>query len=123
MNLVRGSTDCLFCRVASGEIPANRVTETERVLAFRDINPAAPQHILVIPKAHLATSMADLDVTDPEAVGTWAEMLAVVQKVAAAAEFANGWRLVSNVGEHGRQSVFHLHLHLLAGRLFDWPPG
>ncbi|MGH8928390.1 MAG: histidine triad nucleotide-binding protein [Acidimicrobiia bacterium] len=116
--------DCLFCRIAAGEIPSDRVKETERVLAFRDINPGAPQHILLIPKEHVASSVADLAVDEPEGARTWAELLAVAQAIAGSgSEFADGWRLVGNVGEDASQSVFHLHLHLLAGRRFSWPPG
>jgi histidine triad (HIT) family protein len=116
--------DCLFCRVVAGEIPSTKVIETEDVLAFRDINPGAPQHVLVIPKRHVADSVADLGVGDEEVARLWSALLGVVQQVAAASpEFADGWRLVTNVGENGGQSVFHLHLHVLAGRRLTWPPG
>jgi histidine triad (HIT) family protein len=116
--------DCLFCRVVAGEIPSTKVIETEDVLAFRDINPGAPQHVLVIPKKHVADSVADLGVGDEEVARLWSALLAVVQQVAASSpEFAAGWRLVTNVGENGGQSVFHLHLHVLAGRRLTWPPG
>jgi len=116
--------DCLFCRVVAGEIPSTKVIETDDVLAFRDINPGAPQHVLVIPKRHLADSVADLGIGDAEGSRVWSALLAVVQQVAASSpEFADGWRLVTNVGENGGQSVFHLHLHVLAGRRLTWPPG
>jgi histidine triad (HIT) family protein len=116
--------DCLFCRVVAGEIPSTKVFETDGVLAFRDINPGAPQHVLVIPKEHAADSVADLDMGDPGVARTWADLLAVVQQVAGSSPaFADGWRLVTNVGENGGQSVFHLHLHVLAGRRLTWPPG
>jgi histidine triad (HIT) family protein len=116
--------DCLFCKVVAGEIPSTKVIETDDVLAFRDINPGAPQHVLVIPKRHVADSVADLGVGDAEMARVWTALLGVVQQVAASApEFADGWRLVTNVGENGGQSVFHLHLHLLAGRRLTWPPG
>lgn len=115
--------DCVFCRIVAGEIPSQAVTETDRVLAFRDINPAAPHHLLVIPKKHIADSIPDLDLNDEEAASIWIEMLKVVQAVTRGVDFASGWRLVSNVGDDGRQTVFHLHLHVLAGRLFGWPPG
>jgi histidine triad (HIT) family protein len=119
-----GKPDCLFCRVVAGEIPSTKVIETDGVLAFRDINPGAPQHVLVIPKEHVADSVADLDIGDPGVARIWADLLAVVQKVAGSSpEFADGWRLVTNVGENGGQSVFHLHLHVLAGRRLTWPPG
>jgi len=116
--------DCIFCRVAAGELPSTKVFETETVLAFQDVNPGAPQHILVIPKDHIADSIADLDLTDSGIAQTWADLLAVAQEVAGSkSEFADGWRFVTNVGENGGQSVFHLHLHLLAGRRLAWPPG
>jgi histidine triad (HIT) family protein len=124
--MTRGGTkpDCLFCKVVAGEIPATKVIETGDVLAFRDINPGAPQHVLVIPKSHVADSVADLGVGDAELARLWSALLDVVQRVAASApEFADGWRLVTNVGKNGGQSVFHLHLHVLAGRRLTWPPG
>jgi histidine triad (HIT) family protein len=117
------SSDCLFCRIVAGDIPSQAVADTDRVLAFRDINPAAPQHVLVIPKQHIADSIPDLDLTDPEAAATWVEMMSVAQSITKGVDFGNGWRLVSNVGDDGRQSVYHLHLHVLGGRLFAWPPG
>lgn len=116
--------DCIFCRVAAGEIPSTKVVETDQILAFRDINPGAPQHVLIIPKEHIADSVADLDVSESGVTQTWADLLAVAQQIAASSpEFADGWRLVTNVGENGGQSVFHLHLHVLAGRRLAWPPG
>jgi len=116
--------DCIFCRVAQGEIPSTKVAESDRVLAFSDINPGAPQHVLLIPKGHVADSVADLDLSDPEGLATWNEILSLAQEIAGSSvEFADGWRLVSNVGENGGQSVFHLHIHLLAGRKLTWPPG
>lgn len=124
MTPARTKPDCLFCRVVAGEIPSTKVIETDDVLAFRDINPGAPQHVLVIPKAHLADSVADLGVGDAEMARVWSALLGVVQQVAASSpEFADGWRLVTNVGENGGQSVFHLHLHVLGGRRLTWPPG
>ena len=124
MTLAGAKSDCLFCRVAAGEIPSTKVIETDDVLAFRDINPGAPQHVLVIPKHHVADSVADLRVADEGIGGLWASLLTVVQQVAdSSPEFADGWRLVTNVGENGGQSVFHLHLHVLAGRRLTWPPG
>lgn len=110
--------DCLFCRIVSGEIPSDRVAETEISLAFRDINPVAPQHVLVVPKRHVADSLADLD--DPVIL---ADMTQLVRKIALGDEFAGGWRLVTNIGADGGQTVPHLHLHLLGGRKMKWPPG
>ena len=124
MNPPGRKPDCLFCKMVAGEIPTTIVGETDDVLAFRDINPGAPQHVLVIPKQHLADSVADLDLGDPGVAQTWSNLLAVAQRVAgASADFADGWRLVTNVGANGGQSVFHLHLHVLAGRRLAWPPG
>ncbi len=111
-------SDCLFCRIVSGEIPSDRVDENDLVLAFRDINPAAPQHVLIIPKAHAADSMAGLD--DPELLR---ELITMAQAIARGPDFEGGWRLVTNVGEDGGQSVYHLHFHLLGGRRMSWPPG
>lgn len=110
--------DCLFCRIVAGEIPSNRVAETEISLAFRDINPVAPQHVLVIPKPHVADSLADLD--DPWVL---ADLVQLAREVAKGDEFAGGWRLVTNIGTDGGQTVPHLHLHLLGGRKMKWPPG
>ena len=115
---------CIFCRVVAGVLPAAKVAETEKILAFRDRNPSAPQHVLLIPKAHIADSVADLATNESEVAQTWVELLAVAQQVASSSpEFADGWRLVTNVGENGSQSVFHLHVHLLGGRQMTWPPG
>lgn len=111
-------TECLFCRIVAGEIPSDRVAENDQVLALRDINPAAPQHLLIIPKAHVADSAADLD--DPAVLGALFEM---ARQLARGPEFERGWRLVTNVGEDGGQSVYHLHFHLLGGRRMSWPPG
>jgi len=111
--------DCLFCRVVAGTIPADIVHDDETVLAFRDLNPQAPTHILVIPKAHIA-SAAELRATDAELLG---RLFAVVADVADHEGLVRGWRVVTNVGEDGGQSVDHLHLHLLGGRRLAWPPG
>ena len=116
--------DCLFCQVVAGEIPSTKVIETDDVLAFRDINPSAPQHILIIPKQHFADSLADLELGDAEVAQIWSDLAAVAQRAARSSpDFTDGWRLVTNVGQNGGQSVFHLHLHLLAGRRLAWPPG
>lgn len=113
-------TDCLFCRIARGEIPCTRVSETDRVLAFRDIQPAAPTHVLLIPKAHVAGSAADLGAPHGELLG---ELFALAAKIARDEALHDGWRLVTNVGPDAGQSVFHLHMHLLGGRAMGWPPG
>ncbi|MDQ2961092.1 MAG: histidine triad nucleotide-binding protein [Candidatus Dormibacteraeota bacterium] len=113
-------TDCLFCSIAAGDIPATMVHDGAEVLAFRDINPQAPVHILVIPRVHLA-SAADLT---PAHDGLWAQMLRVTQSLAESEGIAReGFRVVTNVGHNGGQTVNHLHLHLLGGRAMGWPPG
>ena len=113
-------TDCLFCRIAAGEIPVKKVDESERVLAFRDVNPQAPTHVLLIPKAHDASSAAELGA--PHAA-MLAELFALAAKIAKSEGLDQGWRLVTNVGAHAGQTVHHLHVHLIGGRPMSWPPG
>jgi histidine triad (HIT) family protein len=110
--------DCIFCLIATGRIPATVVGEDERVLAFRDLNPVAPEHLLIIPKEHVSSSLADLE--DPSIAG---DIAAMARRLAVGPAFEGGWRLVTNVGPDAGQSVFHLHFHLLGGRPFAWPPG
>jgi histidine triad (HIT) family protein len=122
--LIRGnelaSSDCVFCRIVAGELPADRVFDTESVLAFRDINPVAPTHILIIPKQHIP-GPGFLDATTAAVVG---EIFLAARVIAEKQGFdESGYRLVMNQGRHGGQSVFHAHLHLLAGRQMGWPPG
>lgn len=112
------SVDCIFCRIAAGEIPADIVARGEHVIAFRDLNPQAPVHALVIPLAHHAT-VADLAAADPRAL---AELVEVGARIAAA-EAEGGYRLVFNTGEAAGQTVHHVHGHVLAGRSLSWPPG
>ena len=109
---------CLFCRMVAGEIPAARVAEDEHCLAFRDITPQAPHHILVIPKVH-ATSLND--VADHAIVGRLSAMAVAIARAEGFAE--SGYRTVMNSNRDGGQTVFHLHMHLLAGRRMAWPPG
>ena len=104
--------DCLFCAIANGDIPSTKVYEDEDILAFRDIAPQAPTHILVIPKTHIA-SVDHL--TDAHA-GVVAKIFVTIPKIAAQEGLANGYRVVSNVGEDGCQSVKHLHFHILGGK-------
>lgn len=111
---------CLFCKIAEGSIPSDRVAETERVLAFRDINPAAPTHVLLIPKEHVADSAAQLRGEHGELL---TELFELAARIAADEQLEKGWRLVTNVGAGAGQSVFHLHVHLLGGRPLGWPPG
>src|SRR4029077_8288647 len=112
--------DCVFCRIASGEIPANKVGETEHVLAFRDLNPQAPTHVLLIPKQHVADSADSLG---PDQASMLSELFALASRVARSEGLGRGWRVVTNVGPDAGQSVFHLHFHLLGGRAMSWPPG
>ncbi len=112
--------DCVFCSIAAGRIPAATVRQDEDTVAFRDLNPQAPTHILVIPRRHI-TSVADADRSDTDILGA---VLATAVEVAAAEGLArSGYRLVINHGADGRQSVGHLHVHLLGGRPLTWPPG
>jgi histidine triad (HIT) family protein len=112
--------DCLFCGIAAGEIPATHVHDDETVVAFRDINPQAPTHILVIPREHIA-SAADLSLEQDD---LWAHLLQVALQLARSEGIdADGFRIVTNVGRSGGQTVAHLHLHLLGGRPMTWPPG
>lgn len=112
--------DCLFCKIASGEIGADVIYETDDVIAFRDINPQAPTHALVIPKRHIAT-INDIGAADAETVGK----LYIAARDIAAEEgiAAPGYRAVMNCNAAAGQTVFHIHLHLLGGRDLTWPPG
>ena len=112
--------ECLFCRIISGEIQASIVYEDERILAFNDINPQAPTHVLVVPKRHIAT-LNDLSAGDDQIVGE------VIRRAAAIAKergiSVGGFRTVFNTNREAGQTVFHIHLHLLGGRGMHWPPG
>jgi histidine triad (HIT) family protein len=110
--------DCLFCKIVSGEIPGDIVHTTERTVAFRDLNAQAPTHVLIVPKDHYANA-AELAAGDPVAS---AELVTTAAAVATA-EGYDDYRLVFNTGAGAGQSVFHTHLHLLAGRPMGWPPG
>lgn len=112
--------DCLFCRIAAGEIPATVVHDDELTLAFRDLNPQAPTHVLVVPKAHHA-DIGALAVADPAAL-TALHRTAVAVAAAEGVD-GSGWRLVFNTGADAGQSVAHVHGHVLGGRPLQWPPG
>ena len=113
-------TDCIFCKMAAGEIQPDTVLENDDVIAFRDINPQAPTHVLVIPKQHIAT-LNDLQPAQAELVG---KMYLAAQEVARIDGLdQRGYRTVMNCLEEAGQSVFHLHLHVLGGRPMQWPPG
>lgn len=111
--------DCLFCKIAAKELPSEIVRETDDVLAFKDINPAAPTHVLVIPKRHVASAQ-ELSASDGDLLG---EMFEVMASIARDANVDGGHRIVTNVGPDAGQSVHHLHFHLLGGRTMSWPPG
>ena len=113
-------TDCLFCKMASGAIKPDIVYEDDAALAFRDINPQAPVHVLIIPKRHIST-LNDLQASDAALIG---KLYLVAQGIAAQENVAaRGYRTVMNCNAEAGQSVFHLHLHLLGGRPMHWPPG
>ncbi|MFL5272284.1 MAG: histidine triad nucleotide-binding protein [Anaeromyxobacteraceae bacterium] len=113
-------SDCLFCKIVAKQIPAKVVHEDDAVLAFEDVQPQAPTHLLVIPKKHIA-SLNDLGPGDEVTVG---QLFTAAAKLAKARGVADGgWRAVVNVGKDAHQTVFHVHLHVLAGRAFGWPPG
>ena len=111
-------SDCLFCKIAGGEIPSQKVYKDELVYAFYDIDPQAPTHFLVIPKAHIA-SCGEITAENSAVVAHCFEVISKVTKDLGIAQF----RVVSNCGEQAGQSVFHLHFHVLAGRDMTWPPG
>ncbi|MGN1347534.1 MAG: histidine triad nucleotide-binding protein [Acutalibacteraceae bacterium] len=111
--------DCLFCKIIKGEIPSNKVYEDETVFAFRDIDPQAPTHILVIPKQHIRS--AD-DVT-PENSAVISHIFEVIAIIAKQEGLTNGYRVVNNCGDSAGQTVKHLHFHLMGGRDFTWPAG
>jgi histidine triad (HIT) family protein len=113
------SADCLFCRIVAGELPATVVHETDRFLAFRDIAPQAPVHVVVIPKAH----HADISALAAADEGLAGGLLAVAADVARLERLERGFRMVLNTGADGGQTVFHVHVHLLGGRGLGWPPG
>ena len=112
--------DCLFCRILDGEIPADIIHESESTVAFRDLNPQAPTHVLIIPRRHIAT-INDIEPDDEELIGSLYSAAKQVARQEGLTE--DGYRVVMNCGEGAGQSVFHLHLHLLGGRPLNWPPG
>lgn len=114
--------ECIFCRIVSGEIPATEVGRTAQAVAFRDLNPQAPVHVLVIPTRHAATA-ADLLAMDGGGEQLAAVMLMATQVAEELGLAERGYRLVANTGAEGGQTVHHLHLHLLGGRQMTWPPG
>ena len=116
----KGPQDCLFCRIVRGEIPSQKVFENKEMLAFKDINPQAPIHIIIIPKKHI-DSLSGAGKNDNALLG---RLQLVISEIAEKLLGKNSsYRVVTNCGEKAGQSVFHLHYHLLAGRRFTWPPG
>jgi histidine triad (HIT) family protein len=111
--------DCIFCKIVAGDIPADVVHETEHSLAFRDLEPQAPTHVLVIPRAHYP-NVAELAAGDPDAA---VDLVAAAGAVAAQEGLDAGYRLVVNTGAAAHQTVFHAHVHVLGGRTMTWPPG
>lgn len=109
--------DCLFCKIVNGDIPCTKVYEDDNVLAFRDIDPKAPSHIIVIPKKHFSNILEIKDIQ------IQAALFDAFQKIAKQEKFDDGFRLVCNTGEQGGQTVEHLHFHILSGRNLQWPPG
>lgn len=113
--------DCIFCRIAAGTIPATIVGRSDHAIAFRDLNPQAPTHVLVIPTTHYASAA---EATGPDGTRALGEVMALGVRVAAELGLADpGYRFVVNTGREGGQTVHHLHLHLLGGRQMHWPPG
>ncbi len=112
-------SDCIFCSIGAHEIPANVAYEDDQIMAFYDMEPQAPVHVLIIPKKHIAS----LDETVKEDAALLAHMLLKVKEIAAAQGLEKGYRLVINTGAEGGQSVQHLHMHLLGKRQMNWPPG
>ncbi|KTD19704.1 histidine triad nucleotide-binding protein [Legionella londiniensis] len=112
--------DCLFCKIIGGDIPAKVIFENSEIMAFRDIKPQAPTHVLVVPKKHIAT-IADADTGDERLLG---QMILAAKKIANEEGLTEkGYRLIFNVNSYGGQEIYHIHLHLLGGRQMTWPPG
>ncbi len=118
--MAKSNSDCLFCKILAGDIPADIIYESDTAIAFRDINPQAPTHVLIIPRKHIST-INEITADDQAIVGS---LYSAAQDIAAEEGFADeGYRVVMNCNEAAGQTVFHIHLHLLGGRAFSWPPG
>lgn len=111
--------DCIFCKIVNSEIPCNKVYEDEKVLAFYDLDPQAPKHVLIIPKEHIS-SINDINFENSDIIS---HIFEIIKILAEKLELVDGYRVVSNCGENGGQTVKHLHFHLLGGRTMQWPPG
>jgi len=112
-------SDCIFCKIANGEIPTNMVYEDDKIAAFRDLEPQAPEHVLIVPKKHIQS----LDQTGPQDAELLAHIMLKIKEIAKILELENGYRVVINTGADGGQTVPHLHVHLLGKRSMIWPPG
>ena len=113
-------SNCLFCKIAAGDISADVIYESDTAVAFRDINPKAPTHVLIVPREHIST----INDIEPQHEGVVGTLFSAAKTIAADEGLADdGYRVVMNCNESAGQSVFHIHLHLLGGRNFDWPPG
>ena len=119
MNAPAPDQNCLFCKIVAGEIPADIVHTSDHSVAFRDVNPQAPTHVLVVPKEHHPNAGEIAQHAPTQA----ADLITTAREVAAQEGLDNGYRLVFNTGEDAGQTVFHVHLHLLGGRSLEWPPG
>jgi histidine triad (HIT) family protein len=111
--------NCIFCRIVAGQIPSQKVYDDEGVIAFRDINPQAPTHIVIVPRKHIPC-IADMDEADEPLMG---HIIYATTQIARQEGLADGYRIVVNNGEQAGQTVFHIHFHLLGGRHMNWPPG
>ena len=114
-------SDCIFCKIIDGEIPSTMVYENEHIVAFKDVNPEAPTHLLIVPRKHIPTT---LDITDEDSKVIMPEIFAAIGHLARKFSLEQeGFRIVNNCGSNGGQTVNHLHFHLLGGRQLQWPPG
>ncbi len=112
-------SDCIFCKIANGEISSNKVYEDDRIVVFKDLNPQAPVHVLMIPKKHIES----LDAATEEDAALFSHMMLKIKDIAKSLNLANGYRVVINTGDDGAQTVKHLHIHILGKRSMLWPPG
>jgi histidine triad (HIT) family protein len=112
-------SDCIFCKIAGGEIPSEIVYQDDKIVVFKDTSPQAPVHVLMVPRKHIA-SLDDLTDEDSELI---AYMMQSVKKIAESQGLEDGYRVIINTGEDAQQTVKHLHIHILGGRKFTWPPG
>ena len=113
-------SDCLFCKIVSGEIPCDKIHENDKLIAFRDIDPKAPTHILVIPKKHIR-SINELEISDQSLAG---DILLSAKEIAKIENIeSSGYRIIFNTNSDGGQTVYHIHMHVMGGRQLHWPPG